>query len=139
MGRYTDAVKVSADWWDPDEFAWIRQTLAFIPSQRVIAHITKFPKFTDPSQMAEEVDFLEMADTMIAILLDTIDHWTLRQPGIPYEQGVERPKWDLTADTLAAQPKRDIEYLFTKAMGIFTDSVKPAKDIITQDAAQEGL
>ena len=136
MGRYTPARKIQAKWWDPDEAAWIRTKLSFNAAQRVAYHGSLFDPKTPES---EEALGLQIGN-MVAVLVEIIDHWTLRQPGVDYEPGLDRPIWEISPATLAEQPMEDILYLFTEGMRMYRED-QPASpaDLITPAAAGEGL
>ena len=135
MSRYKEPIKLQAPHWDNDEAAWVKASHSFLASQRIAFHFTQFQQ-ADPKTDAE---FAAQLGHMSAVLVDLIDHWTLRKPGTPYEQGVERPVWELTADAIEAQPAEDILYLFREGMAAYGASVAPPEDAITPAAAAEGL
>ncbi len=124
MPRLREPVMIRADWWDADEAAWVRTSLSFLAAQTVAFH--------QLAARAADATTPEGAETIsghiIAALFELLDHWTLRTPGVPYQEGLDRPVWELTPETIGGLDVEDVAFLFGQAMARYTE----------QTAAQDG-
>lgn len=127
MSRFKALEMIRADHWDADEACWLKQQLSFSATHSVSLHVDGARNAN--TDTAEGI--VEATDHMVKALLILIDHWTLRTSEMPYQEGVERPKVDLTAEALSDQPLEDIRFIFRAAM----DLLRGPETAQTADAA----
>ena len=135
MSRFKPDPIIRGDDWDADESATLKGQYGYLELQRI-----GFAISTIQAQPNTEEGAHEGGLAIARVVMQMYRSVTLRRPETPYQEGVDRPKYDFTEEDLLAQPMETLSFLLTRGMAHVNQfAPKAPETVITPAAEEQGL